>query len=1297
MPDSKRDILLHIAATAEFKELKALNTELKESINTVARLRSMLKGDVGGTGLRGAAASAVEASKAQRKFKEEVEGVNASLQGQYQKLDKTSKLIKTTTSQKTTSEGSSTIKTETYDVGEGLRKEIKLRNGVVQSIRDVNAIRQRENTELKKTRDLEKGAIWQADQERAREWKKRQGVPWRQRSPDEVIDRANIENMQRDFGIARRMNADFNRKKAEDARKFRQEEARATKEIRDTGDTVPSMAGKVAMWTLATSAIYGTIRAVKAGVTAFSELEQGTVALARVGRGFSSDQNEIASAARNVTSEILKLSVQYGASASDAQTAAVTFARLGLSQRDTIEAVRVSMLAANVANIGLAESATLLSSAMQQFGMSVRDLPAMLNRLNTLENTTKTTTNDMLQAIGRTGSVWREAGGSLDALAASVAVVQQTTSRTGPEIGNAFKTIASRLLDAKTQMDLFKKAGIDVQSVSGDLMPIGDVLGELVVKFQSMSQAERAQLTTQMAGIRQRNILQAQLDNYFQIQAQVIRQYNEVGSAEKENAMVMETLSKKLESLMSSFTQFAASIGDSLVGSALKKLVDGLSVAIGVLTKMGSVGVVIVGALAAYAVAVVFAATKTTMLGATFKALWGGIQQVNASLLGLVGIQNSVVAANARLIASNASASASFEGLALSSAKAATANVTGGIAGTGAFIARAAPVGMLSKLGPYGVAAAGAYGLFKGIGYLGSRGYTYDRAGGEEKLARNEAAIESASNRRKALQEQIKFADTAAQAMEKLEERERSGQALSASQLNTRAQINNTAREALSLTGQEERATRRLALTSRDLLVIRDRLAKSGATGRSVVSLLETQLSDVEKELEKARVEQGYQKGAKGEGGILSWWSKGFVWSPEELNAANQNVSDLQKQQDALKTRIKEAKSAEQEAKKAEEKGPGGQALILELERLDQALTKISDHDTAIADALSADALSNATSKLAIARRELEALEKSAAFQWGDEDQQKKLREPREKAVQQAENRVVVEGLKKRAETEKEKMDQTIDLRRDFVKRYAEVGVPDEYKGIAGAKAQYEETLKMKDQLETALRSSEGADAFTKDGRYARPGDVEYDTKVTSELNMRLKIAELEKQALRDQANIEMERRNYAAQTTEQMKQQYETTRKMLGGMSDVDMARARITAGRFKRGELTQMGNEGFNLPAEMRKTFADVEGLFPGMRIMPEVTGAPMDWFTRKERQIDKEQGWDPRSMYEQKYGEAGRALSISMNIGDAENKIDALGNSLIAYLSTNIGQLWDELIARTDAAARPPQTKKVQGTVR
>ncbi|MCK6500052.1 MAG: phage tail tape measure protein, partial [Nitrospira sp.] len=439
------------------------------------------------------------------------------------------------------------------------------------------------------------------------------------------------------------------------------------------GDTLQSAAGKVLLWSLASGAIYGTVRAVRGGIDAFSEIEAATVRLERVGRGFGDTQDEIAAGARFVTGEILRQSVALGQSSAEAQEAAVVFARLGLSQRETADATRVAMLAANVAGIGAADAAKFLASAISQFQLSASDLPDVLDKLNTLENTTRVRTEDLLQAISRGGAVFREAGGSLEEFAGITAVVAQTTGRSGAEIGNAFKTIASRLASVDVQGKVFEKTGIAIRGMEGDLLPIGELLGRLVVQFQNLSQAEQAELTTQIAGVRQRNILQAALDNYFKTQEQVVRQLTTAGSAEEENAKILELLDTKLKQLVASFEHLAATIGNSGLGRLLKEIVDAIRFVVDSLARLGVAGVLIVGAVTAYAAAVVLAATGTGLFSASLNALVAGFVRVNASLAGMVtGFGAHATAAGVSTTA-NLALAGSNEAVAASAARAAAA------------------------------------------------------------------------------------------------------------------------------------------------------------------------------------------------------------------------------------------------------------------------------------------------------------------------------------------------------------------------------------------------------------------------------------------------------------------------------------------------------------------------------------------------------------------------------------------------------------------------------------------------
>ena len=400
------------------------------------------------------------------------------------------------------------------------------------------------------------------------------------------------------------------------------------------GDTIQSSIGKVMLWSIATGAVYGTIRAMKGGLMAFAEMETATTALARTGRGFSSaldpvrQQFEMIAGAKNVTEEVLKLSVAFGVSADEAMQAAMTFSRLGLSQRETVEATKISIMAANVAYIDTATSAKLLASAMQQFGLSVRDLPALLDHLNTLENTTNVRTGEMLNAISRSGTVFRDAGGSLEQFIALTAVVAQATARSGAEIGNAFKTIASRLGSADVQMSVFKTTGVQIVDSFGNVKPVIQIMNEMSLAFDKMSDAQKNEAAISAAGVRQRNFFKVALDNIVEIQYKQVQMFTDVNSAAKENALVMETLTKKGQQVSAAFTRMSYEVGKGGAGAALGYFADSTRQLMGMMGDFPKLSVAIATGLAAYTLAAMTATSSGGQLTASITALKAGYVKV---------------------------------------------------------------------------------------------------------------------------------------------------------------------------------------------------------------------------------------------------------------------------------------------------------------------------------------------------------------------------------------------------------------------------------------------------------------------------------------------------------------------------------------------------------------------------------------------------------------------------------------------------------------------------------------------
>jgi len=76
----------------------------------------------------------------------------------------------------------------------------------------------------------------------------------------------------------------------------------------------------------------------------------------------------------------------------------------------------------------------------------------------------------LAEALSRTGQAAQEAGVSLDQLNALVTSAQQSTARGGAVIGNALKTIFTRLQRTDT-LDQLEAFNISVRDVQGNILP----------------------------------------------------------------------------------------------------------------------------------------------------------------------------------------------------------------------------------------------------------------------------------------------------------------------------------------------------------------------------------------------------------------------------------------------------------------------------------------------------------------------------------------------------------------------------------------------------------------------------------------------------------------------------------------------------------------------------------------------------------------------------------------------------------------------------------------------------------
>ena len=211
------------------------------------------------------------------------------------------------------------------------------------------------------------------------------------------------------------------------------------------------------------------------------------------------------------------------------------------------------------------------------------------------------------QSIATSGSVVNEAGMSFEKYAALVSTTAEKTRQSGSVIGNAFKTIFSRISRSKdgltTDAEMsdaeaaLKSVGVSVRGADGDLRDISDTLDELNKVWGTLNHSQKSYVAEMAAGVRQKNIFEAAMDSYnkaLQLEQDAL---NSDGTAMKINEKRADSINGKMEKLSATMTQlYSDAMPEEAIegmidfATAVAKVVDNFGLFQGALSSLGVVG-----------------------------------------------------------------------------------------------------------------------------------------------------------------------------------------------------------------------------------------------------------------------------------------------------------------------------------------------------------------------------------------------------------------------------------------------------------------------------------------------------------------------------------------------------------------------------------------------------------------------------------------------------------------------------------------------------------------------------------
>lgn len=287
--------------------------------------------------------------------------------------------------------------------------------------------------------------------------------------------------------------------------------------------------------------------------------------------------NQTKEGLRNFGKQIFDIAKSTGQSFNETAKAAEEFARQGLGAQETSKRLKDALILVRLAGISATEATQSLTAMVNSYSKEALTSSEIVNKLIAIDTKFAVSSKDLEEALSRVGSTASDAGVSFDQLIALVTSAQQITQRGGSVIGNALKTIFTRVQQPKTLKDL-EDLGVAVRNTEGQMLPTIQILQNLAKAYDNLSQPQQAVITREVAGVYQMNILRASLRDlnkeYSYYGDALNTAANATDEAYRKNNKLNETLEAMVNTSKVLTKQLFTSISDAGVSDKIKAAVD---------------------------------------------------------------------------------------------------------------------------------------------------------------------------------------------------------------------------------------------------------------------------------------------------------------------------------------------------------------------------------------------------------------------------------------------------------------------------------------------------------------------------------------------------------------------------------------------------------------------------------------------------------------------------------------------------------------------------------------------------
>ena len=260
-----------------------------------------------------------------------------------------------------------------------------------------------------------------------------------------------------------------------------------------------------------------------------------------------------------------------------AADAATEYARQGLSMEESLKRTKDALILTRLTGMDSANAVKSLTAAMNTYGNQIKDTTQLVSKFAAVDVKFAVSAEDFADAIARTGAAARGAGVDIDELIGLVTAAQQQTARGGKVIGNSFKTIFTRIGRTDT-LNQLENLGIAVRDIEGNTLGAKRILTDLANTFDSLTEAQKAQIAQTVGGVFQINVLKAVLGDAAK-QNGILANATQISAGATDEAITKNEQLRQTMAAMATETGLAikeasAKIGEIALAPGMEKILN---------------------------------------------------------------------------------------------------------------------------------------------------------------------------------------------------------------------------------------------------------------------------------------------------------------------------------------------------------------------------------------------------------------------------------------------------------------------------------------------------------------------------------------------------------------------------------------------------------------------------------------------------------------------------------------------------------------------------------------------------